>query len=200
VKTFTYLWRSWLAVLAIRSVLGSAEAAPLLSSSADSLSPTPLDSTTRPHRARRTDYAVAPGLTWHYEQPGQLRWLTHIPRDLGLFPGYFRQRNIPAFVGTAAGSAVLWATDEPILRAAQGLGRALHLDATSTQKTLVYIPVHLSNSKVPLEFNVPDNLNSAFYYLGDGWTHLTIASSFMAYGWIKHDNRAAQTASLGKPF
>jgi hypothetical protein len=196
VKTFTYLWRSWLAVLALRLFVVSAVAAPLLGMPADGFSLAPADSTTPPpHRARRTDYTVAPGLTWHYEQPGQFRWLTHIPRDLGSFPGYFRQDNIPAFVGIAASSAALWAIDEPILHAAQQLGRTMHLDATSTQKTLVYIPIHLGNSKVPLEFNVPDNLNSAFYYLGDGWTHLTIASSFMAYGWFKHDNRAAQTAT-----
>jgi hypothetical protein len=196
VKLFTCLWRGWLAVLALRFLIVSAVAAPLLTLPADSLSSVPLDSTARPpHRARRTDYTVAPGLTWHYEHPGQLRWLTHIPRDLGLFPSYFQRDNIPAFVGIAAGSAALWATDEPILRAAQELGHTLHLDATSTQKTLVYIPIRLGNSKVPLEFNVPDNLNSAFYFLGDGWTHLTIASSFMAYGWIKHDNRAAQTAT-----
>lgn len=195
-KISTYLWRGGLAVLALRLLVVSALAAPLPGAPAASLAPAPVDSAARPpHRARRADYTVAPGLTWHYEQPGQLRWLTHIPRDLGRFPGYFRADNVPAFVGIAAGSAALWATDEPILRAAQHLGRTLYLDATSTQKTLVYIPMRLGKSKVPLEFNVPDNLNSTFYFLGDGWTHLTIASSFMAYGWIKHDNRAAQTAT-----
>jgi hypothetical protein len=49
--------------------------------------------------------------------------------------------------------------------------------------------------KLPLEFNVPDNLNSTMYFIGDGWTHLTVAGSFMAYGLVKRDNRAAQTAS-----
>jgi membrane-associated phospholipid phosphatase len=42
---------------------------------------------------------------------------------------------------------------------------------------------------------VPDNLNSTFYYLGDGWTHLAVASSFWIYGGIKKDNRALQTSS-----
>lgn len=180
-------------MLALRLLVVSALAAPLLGRPAASLAPA--DSAARPHRARRTDYTVAPGVTWHYEQPGQLRWLTHIPRNLGQFPGYFRAENGPAFVGIAAGSAALWATDEPILRAAQYLGRTLHLDASTEQKTLVYIPIRLGSSKVPLEFNAPDNLNSALYFLGDGWTHLTIASSFMAYGWLRHDNRAAQTAT-----
>jgi hypothetical protein len=30
-----------------------------------------------------TPCTVAPGVTWHYEQPKAFRWLLHIPRDLG---------------------------------------------------------------------------------------------------------------------
>ncbi|MGI4740953.1 MAG: phosphatase PAP2 family protein [Janthinobacterium lividum] len=148
------------------------------------------------HRPWRTDYTVAPGVTWHYERPGQLRWLLHIPRDVVQFPGtYFKRDNIPAFVAIALGSAALYAADEPILHGAQSLGRSMGLDATSTQKTLVYWPLYIGKAKVPFEFNVPSNLNSTFYFLGDGWTHLTIATSFLAYGVIKKDNRASQTAS-----
>jgi hypothetical protein len=114
---------------------------------------------------------------------------------LGQFPGYFKRENVPAFAGIAAGSVALWLADEPILHGAQHLGRAMHLSADDRQNKLVYIPIRVGNSKLPIEFNVPDNLNSTFYFLGDGWTHLTIASSFMAYGLLKHDNRAAQTAT-----
>ena len=204
VKTvFTYVRRSALLVAGLHLLATVADAAPLLGqpnagfrvpASQAWLTPAqPAANSDRP--PRRSTYCVAPGVVWHYERPGQLRWLTHIPRDLGQFPGYFQAANVPAFIDIAAGSAALWAADEPILHTAQGLGRALHLDATSTQKTLVYLPVRVGGAKVPLEFNVPDNLNSAFYYLGDGWTHLTIASSFMAYGLLKRDNRAAQTAT-----
>jgi hypothetical protein len=183
-------------MLALRAVVGSAEAAPLTTLAHDTLAQPVADSSAHaPRKPRRTDYTVAPGVTWHYEKPGQLRWLTHIPRDIGQFPRYFKRENVPAFAGIAAGSVVLWLADEPILRGAQSLGRTLGLTAASTQRTLVYIPIHLGSSKIPFEFNVPDNLNSSFYFLGDGWTHLTIASSFMAYGLLKHDNRAAQTAT-----
>lgn len=193
--------RGWLAAACFGFFITSTQAAPLRS--------LPLDSTTRAaaplppaadsgrtRRARRTDYTVAPGVTWHYEKPGQLRWLTHIPRDIIQYPGYaFRGENIPTIAGLVAGSAALWVVDQPILRGAQNLGRWMGLDATSTQRTLVYVPIRVGGAKVPFEFNVPDNLNSTFYFLGDGWTHLTIASSFMAYGLIKKDNRAAQTAT-----
>ena len=197
-KFFTSGWRGGLALLALRTLVGSAEAAPTATPplAADTLAQQPADSSVRvPRKPRRTDYTVAPGVTWHYEQPGQLRWLTHIPRDLGQFPGYFKRENVPAFVGIAASSVALWLADEPILRGAQNLGRTIHLDAEDRHRSLFYIPVRLGSTKIPLEFNVPDNLNSTFYFIGDGWTHLTIASSFMAYGLIKHDNRAAQTAT-----
>ncbi|RZL13880.1 MAG: phosphatase PAP2 family protein, partial [Hymenobacter sp.] len=148
------------------------------------------------HRPWRTDYTVAPGVTWHYERPGQLRWLLHIPRDVVQFPGtYFKRDNLPAFAAIALASVGLYAADEGILHGAQNFGRAIGLDASSTQKTLVYWPLYIGKAKVPFEFNVPSNLNSTFYFLGDGWTHLTIATSFLAYGVIKKDNRASQTAS-----
>lgn len=152
-----------------------------------------------PHRragGRTSDYTVAPGVTYHYERPKQLRWLTHIPRDLSQLPGYgFRRENTPTIAGVLASSVALWVADQPITDASQRFGRYVGLTAKSTQTTLVYIPFHVGSTNLPFEFNVPDNLNSTFYYLGDGWTHLSIATSFWVYGLVKRDNRAAQTAS-----
>ncbi|MCB2410708.1 phosphatase PAP2 family protein [Hymenobacter sp. BT178] len=147
-------------------------------------------------RPRISLYQVAPGVSYQYERPRQLRWLTHIPRDLGQFPRFaFRSENELPIAGILAGSGVLWLVDEPILHGAQGVGRQLGLNARSTQKTLVHIPFSLGAVNLPFEFNVPDNLNSTFYYIGDGWTHLSVATSFWVYGLVKRDNRAAQTAS-----
>jgi hypothetical protein len=148
------------------------------------------------HRPWRTDYTVAPGVTYHYERPGQLRWLLHIPRDLGQLPGtYFKRDNVPAFVAIALGSVALYAADDQIISGSQRFGRSIGLNSADVQKNLFYIPLRIGSSKVPLEMKVPGNLNSTFYFLGDGWTHLTIATSFLAYGIIKKDNRASQTAT-----
>ncbi|WP_310392805.1 phosphatase PAP2 family protein [Hymenobacter sp.] len=171
--------------------------APRVASSATA-SPLP-DSTSRTRRAprpRTSDYPVAPGETWHYDRPRPFRWLLHIPRDLGQFPGYaFRRENAGTLAGLAVSSVVLWATDEPILAWSQDVGRFAGLTAKSTQRTLVRIPFRVGSANLPFEFNVPDNLNSTFYYLGDGWTHLTVATSFWVYGGIRKDNRALQTSS-----
>ncbi|MDO7844874.1 phosphatase PAP2 family protein [Hymenobacter sp. M29] len=145
---------------------------------------------------RISDYTVAPGVTWHYENTKPFRWLLHIPRDLGQAPGYiFRKENKETFIGLATASVALWVADQAIIDWSQDFGKFIGLKAASTQKTLVYIPFRVGSANLPFEFNVPDNLNSTFYFLGDGWTHLTVASSFWIYGGIKKDNRALQTSS-----
>lgn len=155
----------------------------------------PADSS-RPRRPYRSEYTVAPGETYHYDRPRPFRWLLHIPRDLGQFPGYaFRKENTGTFVGLTISSVALWAADRPILDWAQSLGLFMGLTPKSTQTTLIDIPFHIGSVNLPLEFNVPDNVNSTMYFLGDGWTHLTVACSFWAYGGIAHDNRALQTSS-----
>ncbi len=173
-----------------------ASAAPLarpLTMLADSLPPHihPRDA-----QGRLTDYTVAPGVTWHYDKPKPFRWAFHIPRDLGQFPGYtFRKENTGVLTGLVVSSVALWVADQAIVNGAQDLGRSLNLTAKSTQRTLVHVPFSVGSVNLPFEFNVPDNLNSTFYFLGDGWTHLTVASSFWIYGGIKKDNRALQTSS-----
>ncbi|WP_210521278.1 phosphatase PAP2 family protein [Hymenobacter terricola] len=144
---------------------------------------------------RITDYTVAPGVTWHYDKPKAFRWAFHIPRDLGQFPKYaFRKENTDTFVGLAVSSVALWVADQAIVDWSQDFGKFLGLTAKSTQKSLFSIPFHVGSANLPLELNVPDNLNSTFYYLGDGWTHLTVATSFWIYGGLKKDNRALQTS------
>ncbi|HEX8507146.1 MAG TPA: phosphatase PAP2 family protein [Hymenobacter sp.] len=147
-------------------------------------------------QGRISEFTVAPGVTWHYDKPKPLRWLLHIPRDLGQFPGYaFRKENAGTLSGLVASSVALWAVDQVLLDGAQDFGRLMGLKAKSTQKTLVSMPFRVGSVNLPLEFNVPDNLNSTFYYLGDGWTHLSVASGFWIYGGLKRDNRALQTSS-----
>jgi membrane-associated phospholipid phosphatase len=150
----------------------------------------------RDANGRITDYTVAPGVTWHYEKTKPLRWALHIPRDLIQYPGFaFRKENTTTIAGIVAGSVALWVADQVIVDEAQQFGRFLNLTPKSTQRTLFHVPFHIGSANLPFEFNVPDNLNSTFYYIGDGWTHLTIASSFWVYGAIKKDNRALQTSS-----
>ncbi|WP_201982838.1 phosphatase PAP2 family protein [Hymenobacter rubidus] len=187
-----------------RPTINSAVSFDTLAAPADTtnalLTATPADSLPHIHprdaQGRISTYTVAPGVTWYYPKPKPFAWAYHIPRDLGQFPGYaFRKENKDTFIGLAVGSLALWVADQAIIDWSQDVGKQLGLKAASTQRTLIHIPFHVGSANLPFEFNVPDNLNSTFYFLGDGWTHLTVASSFWIYGGIKKDNRALQTSS-----
>ena len=159
---------------------------------------TPVDTlphATRDATGRLADFTVAPGVTWHYDKPRPFRWVLSIPRDLGQFPGFaFRKENTESIIELTVASAALWVADQAILDWSQDFGRFIGLAPNSTQKSLIYIPFKIGSTNLPLEFNVPDNLNSTFYFLGDGWTHLTVASGFWVYGGLKKDNRALRTS------
>lgn len=147
-------------------------------------------------RVRRTDYTVAPGVTWHYERPRPFQWLYHIPRDVGEIPGYtFKKKNVPVLAGIVGSSAVLYLFDQIIIDGVQRGGQSLGITAHDSQRTLFRLPFHIGSVNLPIEYNAPDNFNTSLYFLGDGWTHLTIATSFFAYGVFGHDNRALQTSS-----
>ncbi|AMJ64343.1 phosphatase PAP2 family protein [Hymenobacter sp. PAMC 26628] len=150
----------------------------------------------KPGHARRTDYMVAPGVTWHYEKPRPFQWLYHIPRDVAEMPGYaFKKKNVPVLAGIVGSSAVLFAFDQLIIDGVQRGSRGLGITAEDKQRNLFRLPFHVGSINLPIEYNAPDNFNTSLYFLGDGWTHLTIASSFLAYGIFGHDNRALQTSS-----
>ena len=167
--------------------LGAPAATPLPTAPPDSLSA---------RRARRTDYSVAPGVTWHYERPRPLQWLYHIPRDIGEAPGYaFKKNNVPVLAGLVVGSAALYLADQAITDGVQRGGRALRINNADAQRNLFRLPFHVGSVNLPIEYNAPDNFNTSLYFLGDGYTHLAIATSFFAYGVFGHDNRALQTSS-----
>ena len=148
-------------------------------------------------RPRRSDYPAPGGGFYHYERPRAFSFLPNIVRDLGATPrATFRREQVPLIAGVVSSSFILWGADQEFTDGAKWVGRKLNLSARSTQKTLVEVPIRYGKgNKLDLEFNVPDNLNSTFYYLGDGWTHLSVTGGFWAYGLIGRDNRAAQTAS-----
>ncbi len=151
----------------------------------------------RVRRPRRREYPAPDRGVYVYERPRPFSFAANMARDLGAVPRHtFCRERVPLIAGVVSSTFILWGADQHITDAAQWLGRELQLKKNSTQRTVVEVPVRYGNGHVlPLQFNAPDNLNSTFYFLGDGWTHLSITGSFWAYGLIGRDNRAAQTAS-----
>lgn len=80
----------------------------------------------------------------------------------------------------------LYAADREMLDEVQRWGRDNGIGNEDHTKTV------LSVGPYPI-FRLPSDTGSALYFLGDGWTHGTIAASFMLAGQFAEGNRAHNT-------
>lgn len=88
----------------------------------------------------------------------------------------------------AASTALLLVYDQQIVDEAHRFGQKIGVDGTNNLKTIGKL-----FGFFPVE--IPTDLPSALYFIGDGWTDVTIMTSFFTYGLIKDDARALQTSS-----
>lgn len=90
------------------------------------------------------------------------------------------------WMGIISSSALLYVYDEEILDEVQRFGRKIGLGNEDNTRTI------LSLGEIPL-FRGPTDAGSTLYYLGDGWTHMTIAMGFALYGEVAERPRAFNT-------
>jgi len=98
----------------------------------------------------------------------------------------FRGQNLAPALGIAAATGVLIYYDQPLIDGAQKLGRRLGL--SNKDNTTPYIKAW----GLPI-LRGPTDTGSALYFLGDGWTHLSISGGFYAYGYLADSPRAIRT-------
>lgn len=128
-----------------------------------------------------------------YYKPRPFEFVTNVPKDLGMFgKAVVAKKNLPMLGLLVGSSAILIAFDQQLLDAAQQFGRFIHLDAERKFKRAVVF--NIGSFSVPV-LDLPQNLNSAFYFIGEGWPSLFVAGSFYGYGIFKNDYRARQTSS-----
>lgn len=85
------------------------------------------------------------------------------------------------------GSTVgLYAADQEMLEEVQRWGRNAGVGNADNTKTVVNV------GEYPI-FRLPTDTGSALYFLGDGWTHFSIAGSFLLAGQMVEGNRAHNT-------
>jgi len=126
-------------------------------------------------------------------KPRPFEFVTNVPSDLAKFgKTVVAKKNLPALGLLIGSTAVLVALDQPLLDAAQQFGRFIHLDPERKFKRA--ISFNIGNFAVPV-LDVPQNLNSAFYFIGEGWPSILVAGSFYGYGIFTNDYRARQTSS-----
>lgn len=128
-----------------------------------------------------------------YYKPRPFEFVTNVPSDLVQFgKAVVAKDNLGKLAIVLGASAVLIAFDQPILDGVQQFGRYINLDATRDFKRGIYFNV--GNTFVPV-MDIPQNLNSGIYFIGEGWPSILIAGGMYGYGMISNDYRAKQTAS-----
>jgi len=126
-------------------------------------------------------------------KPRPFEFVTNVPSDLAKFgKAVVAKKNLPKLGMLIGATAVLVAFDQPLLDAAQQFGRYIHLDPERKFKRAISFKI--GNFAVPL-LDLPQNLNSAFYFIGEGWPSILVAGSFYSYGLFTNDYRARQTSS-----
>jgi len=124
-----------------------------------------------------------------YYKPRTLEFVRNVPSDFAAFAKVTtRKKNLPTIGALVGGTALLIAFDQQILDATQQFGRYLNIDPERKSKTVLRV------AGVPL-LDLPQNLNSTVYFVGEGWPSILIAGSFYGYGSIAKDYRALQTSS-----
>jgi len=123
-----------------------------------------------------------------YEKPKLYQFLFHAPKDFYInFSGAFIKENLWKVGAIAAATGILVAYDQPIVDEAKDMGRRLNL--SSKEGLTSYFDF------AGMSMRGPTDLGSAIFFIGDGWTHATIAASFLGYGLTSNNHRALQTAS-----
>ncbi len=151
---------------------------------------------TDPNKGREMTYAFSTGKIFIYSRPHPFHFVSALPNDYATYSKKtFRKSQLLNFGMIAGGTLILYAFDDQILQAAKNVGSTFNLAGTSNQTAIIDGKIIIAKQKIPIQFNVPTDINSAMYFLGDGWTHTTIALSFWAAGLISKDNRELQTAS-----
>lgn len=128
-----------------------------------------------------------------YFRPKPFQFAKFVPSDIyQMGKAAVAKKNLPKLGAILAGSALLLIIDQPVTDAAQQFGRYINLDPARKSKTLIEFKIGNFNVNA---MEIPDNLNSSIYYLGEGWGSMLIAGGFYGYGLVKSDYRALQTTS-----
>jgi hypothetical protein len=128
-----------------------------------------------------------------FYKPTHFQFAKNVPSDFANFgKACVSKKNLPTLGILLGGTAVLVVLDQPITNAAQQFGRYLNISSYRNSKNV--LAIKLGGLRVPV-LDIPQNLNTSIYFLGEGWPSVMIAGGFYGYGAIAKDYRALQTSS-----
>lgn len=138
-------------------------------------------------------YHFSDGESYAYTRPKTLQWVKRIPGNLRDFgKEAFQKKNTGKIAAVLGVTAIMVAYDQQFIDASQRFGNDIGLSGDIENA----VPFNLKLSE-SLNFGVllPANLNTSFYFLGDGITHLGLSAGIYFWGLARNDYRALQTST-----
>ncbi|MEI9919497.1 MAG: phosphatase PAP2 family protein [Bacteroidota bacterium] len=131
--------------------------------------------------------------TYYYPRPKQFAFVTKLPATYaGAARIAFRKESLKTWGIIAGSTAVLLLVDQDIANKLHQFSNYIGLDNTRRYgKSLAF---NIGGTRVDV-YDVPKNLNSGIYSLGEGIPPLVIGAGLWGFGLIKNDYRARSTAS-----
>jgi membrane-associated phospholipid phosphatase len=144
----------------------------------------------------KQEYVISPDSSYLYAKPRFLQWAKQIPSDMGrFFKISFSKKNLWKTGAVLGASAIMVAYDQQMLDGTQHFARQIGISGANNQVAPIRWSIKLGSSSLYMPVYFPANLNTGMYFLGDGFTHLSITLGFWTAGKISKDNHALQTAS-----
>jgi hypothetical protein len=130
---------------------------------------------------------------YYYRKPRPFSFITKIPATYpAAARNVFRKQNIKPFAMIVASTAVLMLVDQGISNKVQQASNYIGLNNKRAYgKSIAF---HVGGFKVDI-YDVPKNLNTAVYSMGEGIPPIILAGGLWGFGLVKNDYRAISTAS-----
>lgn len=129
-------------------------------------------------------YAIDSSTTYSYEKPKFFDILTKIPKDIGsTFQDIGKNENLIGLGTATALTLIIIPQDQKLLDESRIIGEKIGLKDVARY-----------NSFGPFN-NIPPNITSGIYLIGNGSTPIMLSVGFATYGLIKNDYRSLNTAT-----
>lgn len=129
-------------------------------------------------------FKITPTLEYGYSRPVFLDMLKHIPKDITELGKFAFEKEHLIWTGASLGVTVLLLPfDQQLIDDSIRLGSGIHFNAGHSYSNIGPFRV------------IPNDINSAVYYIGNGGTTMLLSGFFYAVGSLGNDYRALNTSS-----
>lgn len=128
-----------------------------------------------------------------YPKPRLFDFITKLPADAaGMVSTTFQKKSIKPLLLIGGTTTILLFSDQAIANRAQQVCKGIRLQTAEKNKNLVTFRM---GKKPTTLIKLPQNINTAFYQLGEGFYGLLVGAGLFTYGKLHNDYRSLSTAS-----